>query len=196
MAEELRLVLWRGQPQRMLRLAPTRPAAAPRFLQPPAHTSLLSCNLSPFPCSPLGQSHSLLTYHPSSPRWFVPSPLSSPYCFSHSPSPASQPRVLKPQGKDCVARHHFTWSSKQAALSRGWPEHASVIRSWLVSLTLGFSLPLGLQSCNIPLLLLNSSFAGTKALEKLQPDSCVRFKTIFKSFSNRNNIFKLIVFLN
>lgn len=91
----LRLVLWRGHPQRMLRLAPTRPAAAPCFLQPPAHTSLLSWQLVPI--SLLSSRSVTLSPHLPSQLSPLVCPLSAFFALLFQPFPISCQPASGPQ---------------------------------------------------------------------------------------------------
>lgn len=140
---------------------------------PPTPHSCQSLVIQPVPISSLS-SRSItptLTCHPSFCCWFVPSVLSLPFpisCQTASGSPnlrAAWPATISP-------------AQQQAALAWGCSEHASVTGGWLVPPALGFSLPLGLQSCNIPW---SCSTAAWLVLEKLQLGSWVGFKKSLKN---------------
>ena len=176
--------------------------------------SHLSPSSTPFPSTP-GSCQSLviqpvpismlssrsITPSPHLPCQFSPlvCPLSTFFALSISAIPRLLPaslKLLKPQGKDCMARHHFTWLSKrQHCPEDGLSTHRSSVAGW----------------CHLPwvsayhwdcraatsLASAGEQLGWHRSFGEASARQLSRIKKVLKkNFSKRNNIFKLIVFLN
>lgn len=156
-----RLVLRKRHPQGMQRPAPTCPPAAPYFLQP-LSTSISCHSTCPHSLLSLAQSPSLLTYHPtclSLLRFLCPVS-----AILHLPSASL--RLLKPQGKDHVARHHFTWLSNR----QHCPEHA--VGHWYVPGVThpGLQLATGIAELQYPSASVEQQLGWHKSFEEAEQD--------------------------